>query len=121
MKDLNYVAKLEKAIAEKYGEEAIINPKSLITEKDNKDFLENQLKFENISKPAEKINIEGILVSKKLFINKNKNVCCVCKKYSLNKKDDVYLTKFETCLKCFIEHIEDREERWQKGWRPQNG
>ena len=35
--DLNYIAALEKAITEKYGELTIINPKSLWTEEKEKE------------------------------------------------------------------------------------
>ena len=38
-KDLNYIAKLEQAIAKKYGEETIQNPRSTWTKKKNKVIL----------------------------------------------------------------------------------
>ncbi len=54
-----------------------------------------------------------------ILINKNTNkTCCVCERYSFESHDDLYLTKFETCKECYIQYIEDREERWTKGWRP---
>ena len=67
---------------------------------------------------VEKIEMDGFLVSKKL-VNKDTNrKCPVCEKYSFKAKDDIYMNKFECCSKCYIEYIEDREERWLKGWRP---
>ena len=28
------------------------------------------------------------------------------------------MNKFECCFKCFIQYVDGREERWEKGWRP---
>ena len=39
-KDPNYVVKIEKAIAAKYGKEAVQNPRQNWTEEKEKDFLE---------------------------------------------------------------------------------
>ena len=121
-KDLNYIAALEKAIKEKYGDLATMNPKYFWNEEKEKNYIEdtktavkNQLKNEN---SREKIDLDGILMPKKL-INKNSNkICEGCKSYSFNKEDDVYLNKFSTCKKCYVQYIEDREERWMSGWRP---
>ena len=65
----------------------------------------------------EKQDLGGILIPKKL-ISRNNARCTVCKEYSFNKKDDVYLNKFTACYTCYIKHIEDREDRWASGWRP---
>ena len=40
-KDLNYIAKLEQAIAKKYGEDSIINPKSLWTDEKEEQYLKD--------------------------------------------------------------------------------
>jgi hypothetical protein len=122
-KDLNYIAKLEKAISEKYGETAAINPRSLWNEEKEKKFidtLKDSYKKEDTNlKTKEKIEFEGVLINKKLLKNSNSKVCDCCKSYSLDKKDDVYLLKYKTCLNCYIKYIEDREDRWMSGWRPQ--
>jgi len=122
-KDLNYIAKLEKAISEKYGETAAINPRSLWNEEKEKKFidtLKDSYKKEDTSlKTKEKVEFEGVLINKKLLKNSNSKVCDCCKNYSLDKKDDVYLLKYKTCLNCYIKYIEDREDRWMSGWRPQ--
>ena len=123
-KDLNYIAKVEQAIAKKYGEEAIQNPASFWDEKKEKEYLE-QLKKQHIQQEEleyeEKVTAGGFFIPKKL-INKDTNrVCPVCGVYSFIKKDDVYMNKYECCYECFITYVEDREERWQKGWRPNNG
>ena len=38
--------------------------------------------------------------------------------YSFESRDDVYMNKYECCHSCYIQYVEDREERWKAGWRP---
>ena len=122
-KDPNYVVKIEKAIAEKYGIEAIQNPKSNWSPEKEKEYLEQLQKVakqENKKKDkVEKIEVDGFLINKKLINNRNlKRKCPVCDIYSFNLKDDVYFNKFECCYICYIKWVENREERWKSGWRP---
>ena len=84
--------------------------------KQAKDFYARQQKFDEKS---EKVEVDGIFVPKKLLNKKNDRTCPICNIYSFSKKDDAYMNKFECCFKCYIQHIENREERWQSGWRPQ--
>ncbi len=67
---------------------------------------------------AIKEKYKGFLVSKKLLTRENKRDCPVCKQYSFSAKDDLYMSKFECCFNCYIQYVEDREERWESGWRP---
>jgi len=66
----------------------------------------------------EKIDLNGIKVSKKLFNRDSIRCCPVCGSFARTAKDDVYLIKFECCDNCYIQYVEDREGRWLKGWRP---
>lgn len=122
-KDANYTIKVEKAIAEKYGEETVQHPKKHWNEEKEKEYL-SQLK-ELYSKCYEKedldkVETDGVFVPRKL-INKNSNRSCpVCNTYSFKSNDDVYMTKFDCCEKCYIQWVEGREERWKTGWRPNN-
>ena len=120
-KDPNYAIKVEKAIAEKYGEEAVINPKSQWDEDKEKQYL-NELKtnYRNDSPESEKEDLDGVLISKELLNRESKRSCPVCNTYSFKSRDDVYMSKFDACEKCYIQWIEDREERWLSGWRPNN-
>ena len=124
-KDPNYVVKLEKAIAEKYGKEAIQNPKSGWTPEKEKEYIEQVKKIKekrNQKQDAsEKVETNGFLINKKLLNREQKRNCPVCESYSLEMKDDVYMTKFDCCFKCYIQYVEDREERWNTGWRPNTG
>ena len=123
-KDLNKIAAIEQAIAKKYGDEAVQNPRANWDENKEKDYLEQMREFyQKITKHEsfkEKIDVNGIKVSKKLFNRDSLQRCPVC--FSLSKKaaDDVCLLKFDCCHPCYIKYVEDREERWETGWRPNN-
>lgn len=122
-KDIEYIAKVEKAIKEKYGEEATINPRSLWDEDKEKEYLE-QVK-ENASKYYEKeedddiLENDGIFISKKLINKSNASSCPTCDKYLADNRDSVYIIKWDCCYKCFINYVDGREERWKSGWRPE--
>jgi len=109
MKDPNYVANMEKAISEKYGKEAIQNPKSFWNEKKEKEYL-LQLKEEQ-SRNYEK---KEKRVRKPIFSRE----CKVCSKSKVKKKHDIYFIKFDCCFDCYVQWVEHREERWKSGWRP---
>lgn len=127
MKDKNpdQIARIEKAISEKYGDEAIANPRSNWDEEKEKEYIE-QMK-ELYSKTSQnkqwqdKIDVNGIKVTKKLLNRESLKTCPVCGSFPKKSMDDVCLLKFDCCHLCYIEFVEDREERWQKGWRPNNG
>ena len=121
--DLNDIARFEKAIAKKYGPEAIENPRKHWNDEKEKSYqdqikklAEKELAFEE---KDDKVEQDGFLISKKL-LNKDttRRTCPVCKTYSFSKKDDVYMNKFECCYKCYIQWVDNREERWLSGWRP---
>jgi|TARA_R100000005_G_C4957101_1_gene175246 DNA repair exonuclease SbcCD ATPase subunit len=124
-KDLTYVAGLEKAITKKYGELAAANPKANWDEEKEKEYLE-QLKElagkEDTTKDqTEKVENNGFLVSKKLLSKDTNRTCPVCKRYSFELADDLYMAKFECCKVCFLKYVEFEEEKWLSGWRPKTG
>ena len=115
-KDLNYIVKLEKAIAQKYGQEAIQHPRSGWTKEKELDYLEQikrvYKKQLTRSEHTEKINKDGFFVSKKLLTNDEDRVCPACFEYSFSPKDDVYMNKYDCCWKCYMHFVEGREDRW---------
>jgi hypothetical protein len=121
-KQLNKIAALEKAISEKYGEEAIVNPKSNWDESKEQAHLEQMRalykKQNKVSDSNEKIDLNGIKVAKKLLNRESLKTCPICGNFPKKSMDDVCLIKFDCCNKCYIQHIEGREERWTGGWRP---
>ena len=115
-KDYNFIAKVEQAIEQKYGEEAIQNPKANWSEEKEKEYLEQikkiQQKQRKISEAKDKVEVNGFFISKKLLNKDSKRACPVCETYSFEMKDDLYMNKFECCHTCYIQWVEGREERW---------
>ena len=124
-KDLNYIASVEKAIKEKYGEETIQNPMSGWDEEKEKEYLQQMTELYNKSNKnkhwQDKIDVNGIKVTKKLLNKESLQTCPVCGAFPKKSMDDVCLLKFKCCGNCYIQYVEGREERWQSGWRPQLG
>jgi hypothetical protein len=122
MKDPDRIARTEQAISKKYGDEAIQNPKANWDEEKEKEYLEQSKEFYQKSykndEQQEKVDINGIKVSKKLLNRESLRCCSVCGAYPKKSMDDVCLTKFECCNKCYIKYVEGRKERWLQGWRP---
>ena len=121
-KDLNKIAAIEQAIAKKYGDEAIQNPRANWDETKEKEYLDQmrELYKKNAQheKWEEKIDVNGIKVSKKLFNRDSLQRCSVCSSSMKKTADDVCFLKYECCYNCYIEYVEGREERWDTGWRP---
>lgn len=122
-KDPNYAIKVEKAIAEKYGQETVQNPKANWTDEKEKAYLEelNKIYIGKTSEYDREEEVNGVFISKKLLKRESKRSCPVCNTYSFKSSDDVYMSKFDCCEKCYIQWVEGREDRWKKGWRPKNG
>ena len=62
--------------------------------------------------------INGVFIPKKLITKNSKRSCPVCSTYSFKSNDDVYMSKFDCCEKCYVQWVEGRENRWKTGWRP---
>ena len=122
---LNHIAAVEQAISKKYGDEAIQNPKANWDENKEKEYLQQMKevyqKTQQIEESQEKVDVNGIKISKKLLNRDAIRSCPICESFARRSLDDVCLVKFECCYRCYIQYVEDREERWQKGWRPNNG
>ena len=123
--NLQYIENLERAIVEKYGKEAVVNPRSGWSKKKEKEYIK-QLKKLTMKDDAkrvkeEKVEINGFLVPKKLLNKEQDRKCPVCDAYSFDGGDNVYMSKFGCCFKCYVKHVEGRKERWKTGWRPNTG
>ena len=122
-KDWDHIARIEKAINQKYGKEAIINPASEWSEEKEKDYIEQLKEMSDkqytLDEQQEKVEADGFLINKKLLTRETTILnCAVCKKRLKTVKDDIYNSKFQCCHKCYIKYVENREERWLEGWRP---
>ena len=123
-KDWDYIARLEKAIKQKYGDDAVQNPAKFWDEEKEKEYIE-QLK--ELAKKqryheemSEKVEVHGFLVNKKLLNKENKINCSVCCGRLKTVRDDIMTNKYDCCEQCYLKYVENREERWLKGWRPDN-
>ena len=121
-KDQDYIVRVEQAIAQKYGEETIQNPKAGWDENKEKAYLEQMRELYKKQKKNDeandKVELNGIKVSRKLLNRESKTGCPVCGSFSHSARDDVSLVKFDCCYNCYIKWVEGREERWKEGWRP---
>lgn len=118
-KDPDYALKLESAIAKKYGKDTIVNPASLWTIAKEQKYLKDLKKFYRTSPSVvERVQHKGVLISKKLFSKENVFTCSVCCKYAPKFYDRLCFLKYDCCYKCYSEYVEEREERWFSGWRP---
>ena len=121
----NEIAAIEQAISQKYGEETIQNPRANWDEIKEKEYLEQMRELYKKTAQREtfeeKIDVNGIKVSKKLFNRDSLQHCSVCSSLAREVLDDVCFLKFDCCHKCYVKYVEDREERWEQGWRPQKG
>ena len=117
--DQDRIVALEKAIAKKYGKETIQNPKANSDDDKEKEYIEQLKKVAEklnlSSESGDKVEFNGVFVSKKLL---NREIadrtCSLCERFSFDKKDDLYMTKFNSCFECYIKHIEGRETKRNK-------
>ena len=120
--DFDKIAAIEKAIAEKYGKETIQNPKANWDEAKEEEYLQQMKEFYQKTQQneawQEKIDVNGIKISKKLLNRESLKCCPICDSFARRSMDDVCLVKFDCCHHCYIQFVEGREERWLKGWRP---
>jgi len=117
--DYNEIAKYEKAIKDKYGNEAIQNPKKNWDEEKEAKYLEELKSFYKTSvRKKKREEAEGFEVIHKKAAKEAERTCPVCSVYSMKSSDDLYMNKFQCCFDCYIQYVEGREERWKTGWRP---
>ena len=111
-KDQDYIVRLEKAIAEKYGKETIQNPKSNWDKEKEEEYLSQLKDFSSkmdlADERQEKVDIGGFLVPKKLLNKEKRKSCNSCGKYFLKNFDDVYMNKHGCCYNCYIKNIESK-------------
>ena len=110
-KDQNYIAGLEKAIAEKYGEEAVQNPAKHWSPEKEKKYLE-QLKKANENKTSNKIEQEaGFLLDEKLINKRKVESCQRCGTKIASLNDKVYYNKYKACERCYILYYDGRPRK----------
>ena len=118
------IAAIEQAISKKYGDDATQNPKANWDPEKEREYIKQSKEFyEKVRKNdewEEKVEVNGVKVSKKLLNRESLIPCPICGNFPRGVMDDVCLSKFDCCNTCYINYVEGREDRWLKGWRPQN-
>ena len=119
-KDIEEIAAIERLFTEEYGEQSTKNFRSDWDETKEKKYLSQ---IEIISKKAQskdsiKVDVGGVLIPKTVIDKKSDRSCPVCKTYSFSSKDDLYMNRFKCCYECYIEFVQGREDRWGKGYIP---
>ena len=119
-KDLNRIAKIEKAMSKKFGKESIVNPKSGWDDEKEKQYLEDLKAFysEESKEAEDKINEDGFFIARNLINKEINRVCPVCETYSFSGRDDLYMNKYQCCHTCYLKWVEHDEKKWLEGWRP---
>ncbi|MCK9596378.1 hypothetical protein M0R19_04300 [Candidatus Pacearchaeota archaeon] len=104
--NLTKVARIEREIASKYGEETIKVPLSQWDEEKEKEYQKQLKEFKKKYKKKEKnthIVINGCLYSERLLNRESiERTCIICKKLSFSSEDDFYMNKYKCCKKCYI-------------------
>ena len=123
-KDFDYIARLEKAIQKKYGRETILNPKANWDDEKEQQYLEQLKEYSKkqqaVKEETERVEKDGFFLPKNLINKKSKRMCPICRVYSFDKRDDLYMNKFECCFECYIQNVQGREKEWLKERRPSN-
>ena len=92
-----------------------MNPKSngmMIKKKEYLAELKNN--YRNDKTESERVELGGVLISKELLNKESERSCPTCNTYSFKSVDDLYMTKFDCCYKCYIQWIEGEGRKMEK-------
>ena len=119
-KDYNYIASVEKAVSEKYGQVAVQDFRNQWHPEKEKEYLQQLQEQKTVKKSVSwtKYKVGDILISKRRTEDNGDRSCPVCKTYSFSTKDDLYMNRFKCCFLCYIDFVDREEEKWKNGWRP---
>ena len=115
--DPKQIPALEKAVEIMYGEKAVLDPSAFWTAEKEKIYLEQVKEVEKYyrQQPYENYKDQGGFILKEKLLNKrNFKNCSYCGEQAYKTDDEVYMTKFDCCSKCYVIHLEGRETKWQK-------
>ncbi len=116
MSDLERVAKVEKAIAEKYGEDASRDIRHFWDKEKELEYSrqikEEYTKRNNLDRHKNEVEKEGFVLIRRKGESNHASQCPICDKFLSSADDDIYYNKFECCSGCFIQYVEDRESQW---------
>jgi thioredoxin-related protein len=99
-------------VKEKYGKNAVRPIRDEWSSEEEEEYQAQKEEYEERIK-----NIQN----KKIIVYNGDDTCDYCGKLRIYFKieDDVKIHKYGCCNTCYVNYIEDREDRWSEGWRPQ--
>lgn len=108
-RDSNFVVKLEKTIKDKYGDIAILNPKSLWSIEDEESYQREKIKqvlmfSGSLSIKSENIGSFDFNLDLRLIRKEDCHICSECGLYSFLLEDELYMLKFNYCKNCFLKN-----------------
>jgi hypothetical protein len=108
-KDLNKIAGIEKAISDKWGEEAVVNPKANWSRDKEEKYLIQLSELQRMASSSgheeETFSEDGFYLKKRLFTTDEAPICPLCGNRSTKSTDDVYFIKFGMCENCYSDDI----------------
>lgn len=105
-KNYDYIAAVEKSIADKYGKTAVQDFRSQWTPEQEKEYLKQ---LSDARRSADKRESPRT--------NPNRT-CSLCKTYSFSGRDDLYMNRFKCCYFCYVDFVHQNPKAWEKGKRP---
>ena len=105
-KDYDFLAELEKSIAEKYGKESVQDFRSQWGPEQELQYIKQiqSKKNKTTRTPNRKTN--------------SSRTCPLCKTYSFSGRDDLYMNRFSTCYPCYLDFVNPNLDTWEDGVRP---
>lgn len=105
---LNKIARIEKAIKEKYGKEAIQNPRSNWDENKEKQFVKASKEFYAKKSKASSGKLE------RTYTDQLTKRCQTCSKewFFMDLEDELCFMRWSVCRSCYIDYVQGREEKW---------
>jgi hypothetical protein len=121
-KDYNYIAAVEKAIAEKYGKTCVQDFRSSWEPDKEKEYLQQLAERNKEQQTKKRSTTKNLAPDVEIKQGREKNcsdrVCPVCKTYSFSSRDDLYMNRFGCCWRCHIDFVQGNEAEWLAGKRP---
>lgn len=109
MRTIHEIGQIEEEVSKKYGEDARELLKDSWDEEKEKNYIDDLKKIKTYYKNSNSIiKSDGICVAKKLLEKKSQKKCKFCNKLIYSIDDLTYLESYESCFKCYVQHIEGR-------------
>jgi hypothetical protein len=118
----DYIAAIERAVKDKYGNQAVQDFRSQWAPAKEKEYLaqlkKRHRKNKSHSRQKEIVVRGDIVIKKREPKAATERKCPVCKTYSFSAADDLYMNRFGCCHDCYLDFVFAKPAEWENGWRP---